>query len=89
MVLLHTMNPGMPQAKPRAKATTAYVYLAAVELENLSKNATQIEVRADDKPLGRLFIARTGIEFRGPHQKKRGVQKSWNELIDWLSSDSN
>jgi hypothetical protein len=82
------MNPGTPAGPPkiRAKATTAYVYLQSVELGNLSQYATQIEVRAGDKPLGRLFIARTGIEFRRPHQKKRGVQKNWNDLIDWLSA---
>ena len=79
------MTPTPPAPKtPRAKATTAYLYPQWVELGNLSQNATQIEVRAGNKPLGRLFVARTGIEFRGPHQKKRGIQKTWNEVIDWL-----
>lgn len=78
------MTPTPP--KTRAKATTAYAYLQPVELGNLSKNATQIEVRAGDKPLGRLVVARTGIEFRSAYQKTRGVQKSWNELIDWLTT---
>jgi hypothetical protein len=79
-----------PVKKPRRKATTAWLYLMPVELRNLANNATQIELRdSEKKPLGRLFVARTGVEFRAPNQKKRGVQKNWNELIDWLTASSN
>lgn len=81
------MNPTQPtQAKTRVKATTAYLYLQSVELGNLSKEAPQIELRdSNNKPLGRVFVGRIGIEFRSPHQKKRGVQKSWNQIIEWLA----
>ena len=59
------MNPSAPsQPKTRAKATTAYVYLQPVELESVSKNATQIEIRdTNNKPLGRFFIGRIGMSF--------------------------
>ena len=74
--------------KARTKSIAATLYTQPIELGNLSKNATQIEIYSSGKPLGRISIARTGLEFRAPHQKKRGVQKDWNEVIAWLSGNA-
>jgi len=81
------MNPNEAGKKTRVKSTTATLTLVPVELGNLAKNATYIEVcDSNNKPLGRFFVGRIGIEFRGPYQKNRGVQKSWDQLIEWLSA---
>jgi hypothetical protein len=79
-------TPPPPARKAPVKSVTATLYPAPVELQNLGDNATQIALRdSNGKPLGRVYVARVGIEFRGPN-KRTGVRKTWAELIEWLTT---
>ena len=81
MIRSYSMEPPA-DPKKRKKSVTATLTTVPIELGNLTDGSTQIELKDDNKkPLGRFLMARTGVEFRKPFQKTKGVQKTWEALV--------
>jgi hypothetical protein len=70
-------------------ATQATVWVPDISLGNRnSKKAMGIDIRRGEDLLGTLLIARGGIEFRKPRQKKDGRQIPWSEIVEMFSKRS-
>jgi hypothetical protein len=74
------------KSKTERNVTQAVAWMPDVVLGNRSgKRAMGIELRRGEEPLGRFLLAKGGIEFQKPGQKKQGKQISWKKLAKLLT----